>query len=197
MTAFKAKLKDEASTVTRVGTTVLDQRQALQNFRRLPPVEPGELVGLWKGRGVPTGHPLDGVLEHLGWLGKRFREDMRADALLFQFDLMHLTPIDPAPLPLRLALRLHWLGRTRLVRRLFSGIHRSLRARGPTAYLRTVEFEGKVSTAMIYDSQPIVDHFRQKGDNKIAGLMTVEGDERRYFFELERIDEVSVTSLSR
>ena len=28
---------------------------------------------------------------------------------------------------------------------------------------------------MIYDSQPIVDHFRRTSDKKIAGVMTVEG----------------------
>lgn len=175
-----------------MGRSVLNQRQALENFRRLPPVEPQELDGLWKGRGVPTGHPLDGVLENLGWFGKRFTPDMRADALLFQFSPLQLTPIDPARIPLRLALRLHRLGRTWIARRLFSGVYRSFRARGHTASLRAVEFEGKVSTAMIYDSQPIVDHFRRMSDKKIAGVMTVEGDERRYFFELERVDDVSV-----
>lgn len=31
--------------------------------RRLPPVEPRELAGLSKGRGIPAGHPSDGVFE--------------------------------------------------------------------------------------------------------------------------------------
>ncbi|WP_437353305.1 DUF4334 domain-containing protein [Neorhizobium petrolearium] len=175
---------------------MLNQRQALENFRRLPPVEPQELDGLWKGHGIPTGHPLDGVLENLGWFGKRFTPDMCADALLFQFSPLQLTPIDPARIPLRLALRLHGLGRTWMARSLFSAFHRSLRARGHTASLQTVEFERTVSTAMIYDSQPIVDHFRRMSEKRIAGVMTVEGDERRYFFELERIDDVSVRSLA-
>jgi hypothetical protein len=50
----------------------------------LAPIEPRDLVGLWKGRGIPAGHPFDGVLENLGWFGKRFTPDMRADALLFR-----------------------------------------------------------------------------------------------------------------
>jgi len=43
---------------------VRDQQIELEEFRRLPPVEPREMVGLWKGRGIPAGHPFDGVLEN-------------------------------------------------------------------------------------------------------------------------------------
>lgn len=55
----------------------------MERFKGLPPVEPREMIGLWTGRGIPSGHPLDGVLENLGWFGKRFSAQMRADALLF------------------------------------------------------------------------------------------------------------------
>lgn len=50
----------------------------------MPSIEPRDLVGLWKGRGIPAGHPFDGVLENLGWFGKRSTPNMRADALLFR-----------------------------------------------------------------------------------------------------------------
>jgi hypothetical protein len=52
------------------------------------------MIGLWTGRGIPSGHPLDGVLENLGWFGKWFTPAMRADALLFRFDDRRLIPID-------------------------------------------------------------------------------------------------------
>lgn len=52
-------------------------------FRSLDPVQPKDMVGLWSGVGIPSDHPLDGVLENLNWFGKRFHSDMRADALLF------------------------------------------------------------------------------------------------------------------
>lgn len=42
---------------------------------------------------------------------------------------------------------------------------------------------------MVYDHQPIVDHFRRIDENRIMGAMTITGDERIYFFELERIQE--------
>ncbi len=42
------------------------------------------LRGLWRGSGEPTGHRLDGVLEQLGWFGKRFEDDERVHPLVFR-----------------------------------------------------------------------------------------------------------------
>ncbi|WP_132568326.1 DUF4334 domain-containing protein [Rhizobium sullae] len=166
-----------------------DQQRASEAFRRLPPIEPREMVGLWKGQCIPTGHPFDGVLENLGWFGKRFRPDMRADALLFRSDEHRLVAIDPRWIPLGLALRFHEIGRTRAARNLFSYLQRRLRARGPVASLKTMLFGGVDSAAMIYDDQPIIDHFRRIDQHWVMGAMTISGDERFYFFELERVDE--------
>lgn len=83
------------------------QQVALKKFQILSPLEPREIVGLWSGRGIPTGHPLDGVLGNLGWFGKRFNADMRADALLFWSGTRRLIALDPGIVPLRLALRFH------------------------------------------------------------------------------------------
>lgn len=41
---------------------------------------------------------------------------------------------------------------------------------------------------MVYDRQPIVDYFRRIDEDQLAGMMVVEGDERRYFFRLRRAD---------
>ena len=30
------------------------------------------MLGRWRGEGLNTGHPLDGVLERFGWYGKEF-----------------------------------------------------------------------------------------------------------------------------
>lgn len=43
---------------------------------------------------------------------------------------------------------------------------------------------------MAYDTQLIVDHFREVDDDRLLGAMVIEGDERVYFFELERVEEV-------
>ncbi|MBZ7927289.1 DUF4334 domain-containing protein [Ensifer adhaerens] len=165
------------------------QQIVLDEFRGLSPIEPRTLVGLWKGRGVPAGHPFDGVLENLGWFGKRFTPNMRADALLFRFGDHRLTALDPKLIPLRVALRFHKFGRTRMAQNLFSCLERRLRATGPVASLKTMPFGGVESAAMVYDDQPIVDYFRRVDDRRVMGAMTIRGDERIYFFELERVDE--------
>jgi hypothetical protein len=51
------------------GTTT---EAALAFFDSLAPVETPTLIGSWRGRGVETGHPIDGLLELFGWHGKRF-----------------------------------------------------------------------------------------------------------------------------
>lgn len=85
------------------------QNDAQGFFDELKPVMPDKTIGLWQGHRIATGHPLDCVLENLGWYGKRFHPDLRADALLFRAGPRRLVAIDPARIPLRLALRLAFL----------------------------------------------------------------------------------------
>lgn len=44
-------------------------------WRSLPAVAPGELRGLWHGRGLSTAHRAHRLLERSGWFGKLFRSD--------------------------------------------------------------------------------------------------------------------------
>jgi hypothetical protein len=164
------------------------QQTPFQRFRELSPVEPHELADLWRGRSIPSGHPFDGVLENLGWFGKRFTSDLRADALLFRSGERRLVAIDARWIPVRLALRFHALGRTRTARNLFSYLQRRLRANGPVASVRTLPFEGLASAAMVYDEQPIVDYFRRIDGKRVMGAMVIDSDDRLFFFELERVD---------
>lgn len=165
------------------------EADALALFDSLPPLLPAELIGLWQGHGLPTGHPLDGVLENLGWYGKRFHGDRRADALLFRWGERRLVPIDPAKIPVGLALHLSGFGRSRAGHNLFSHLMRGLRAHGPVAKVRRVGFRGVESAAMAYDCKPILDHFRRLDDHRVLGVMEIAGDERHYFFVLERAPE--------
>lgn len=127
------------------------------------------------------------MLENLGWYGKRFRADMRADALLFKKDGNRLVPIDPSPIPLGLAFRFHRLGRTEAARNLFSHLIKHLRATGPVASLRMTRFRGEVGAAMIYDSKPVADYFRKIDTDTLVGVMSVQGYDRHFFFQLERV----------
>ena len=47
--------------------------EALAFYDALPAVDPEEMLGEWDGGLVPTGHPGEGQLDKLGWVGKTFR----------------------------------------------------------------------------------------------------------------------------
>lgn len=164
------------------------QLKTIAWFGSLPPVLPTEMVGLWQGEGISSGHPLDGVLENLQWFGKRFHADLRADALLFQWQTGRLIALEPSFLPIKLALRLAAVGRTSIARNWFSYMQKACRARGTTAMVELRKLDGAQTAAMVYDSQPIVDYFKRICDDQIAGMMAVEGDARRYFFRLWRVE---------
>ncbi|KFZ20447.1 hypothetical protein V501_00127 [Pseudogymnoascus sp. VKM F-4519 (FW-2642)] len=57
------------------------------------------------------------------------------------------------------------------------------------AILREVKFRGIISTAMIYDQFPIIDHFRCVNNDMVAGAMDTKqyGDAGVYYFFLRRI----------
>jgi hypothetical protein len=164
------------------------QTEVTRWFRSLDPVRPEEMIGLWKGVGHPSGHPLDGVLENLRWFGKRFHTDLRADALLFEGEPGRLVPVDPKFFPIRLANRFAAFGRSTRARNLFSHIRPRVRAQGATATLRTLADDGVMTAAMAYDRQPITDYFRRVNEHEIAGMMVVEHDPRRYYFRLTRAE---------
>ncbi|TWF49483.1 uncharacterized protein DUF4334 [Neorhizobium alkalisoli] len=156
-------------------------------FNSLPPISPAELIGLWRGEGIPSGHPLDGVLENLNWFGKRFHADLRADALLFQWRPGRLVPLDPRRIPIRAALKLATFGKTPVAKNWFSYLHQMIRASGTTASVKLRMIDDGETAAMVYDTKPIVDFFRRIGDDEIAGMMIIEQDQRRYFFRLHRV----------
>ena len=72
------------------------------------------------------------------------------------------------------------------------------------ASLWMVEFRGEISATMIYDGQPIYDHFRKVDDNTILGIMNgkkalgkdVVSNGKYYYFYLERIEEFPVNFVS-
>ncbi|MBY5444621.1 DUF4334 domain-containing protein [Rhizobium leguminosarum] len=156
-------------------------------FRSLDPVQPKDMVGLWSGVGITSGHPLDGVLENLNWFGKRFHSNMRADALLFTWRPGRLVALEPSLLPIGLAIKMAPFGRTFVARHWFSYLQKLLRARGTTASLKLQALDGVETAAMIYDKQPVVDYFRRIDDDEIAGMMCVRGDHRRFFFKLRKV----------
>ena len=60
------------------------------------------MVGRWRGSGLPTGSPLDGLLESYGWYGKEFVDAETVHPLLFRDRAGRPRPVDPALLPVGL-----------------------------------------------------------------------------------------------
>jgi hypothetical protein len=162
--------------------------EALARFDALPPVEPTVLRGVWRGRGLPTGHPLDGLLEALGWYGKAFASDEEVHPLLFDAGPRGILAVEPAWLPASLPLRLPRLARSAASRRAFRAALPLLAARRPGARLARLPFRGMTSAAMIYHSQPITDHFRAIDPARLLGVMERTGMAAPYVILLERTD---------
>ena len=160
---------------------------ALSCFDSLTGLEPEFMIGRWRGAGLPTAHPLDGVLEALGWYGKAFESVDRVHPLLFRARSGGVIPLDPTFMPVRVALRWPALAKSAPVRAAFAAGRPFLRAHHSAAKLRAENFRGKRSAAMIYDRQPIADHFRRIDDDRVLGLMEMGGMERPFFFLLTRL----------
>ena len=57
------------------------------------------------------------------------------------------------------------------------------------ASLWDVEFRGEVTASMVYDGQPVIDHFKRVDDDTLLGVMNGKGvrhEGRHYYFVLER-----------
>ncbi|MFD7699243.1 DUF4334 domain-containing protein [Streptomyces caelestis] len=58
------------------------------------------------------------------------------------------------------------------------------------ASLWTVEFRGETTATMVYDGQPVLDHFKQVDDTTVMGIMNAKGvppEGPFYYFFLERV----------
>lgn len=58
---------------------------------------------------------------------------------------------------------------------------------GATSILETIDYRGKVSTSMIYNYLPIIDHFRKIDNSVIMGIMEIKGNLCVYFYLRKRI----------
>lgn len=162
---------------------------ALDRFDALPPVAPFDLRGLWRGEGVPSEHPLDGVLERLGWFGKRFDDDERVHPLVFRVG-RGLVSVNPALVPLGLVPPVAPLLRTAPAAAAFGVVRSLATTRRPRARLREVRYRGVVSAALVYDDLPVIDAFRAEQDGSVLGAMDARGMAQPYLFALRRAPSV-------
>ena len=118
-----------------------------------------DLAGSWR-EGVETGHPIDGLLELLGWHGKRFSGPEGAYPLVFQHTKGGALNVNPAAIPIGFVVRHPIYSGTRW--RAGSSGHPAccckLSGRGAAGHDR---YRGVVSATMIYDPLPINDVSRK------------------------------------
>lgn len=157
--------------------------EVLEFYDELPPVRVDELQGRWRGSELPTGHPMDGLLEACRWYGKEFIDAERVHPLLFSTSSGKVFRVDPRRIPMGLAAR---MPRGKALRWLFSAASPFLRTDRPKARLRRVEYRGKVSAAIIYDDLPILDAFRRVDASVLLGAMDFRGEARPFIFALMR-----------
>ena len=163
--------------------------ETLAFFDRCAPVTINEMTGRWRGGGLPTGHPLDGLLEHYGWYGKHFSDADHVDPLLFARGRPGAqgAPFAVAPrlMPLGLAV-FPRVARSAFARRCFDLLLPLLRTSHAAARLRLIEYRGSVTATMIYDHLPIHDVFRRVDEQTLIGLMDQRGAPAPFFFVLRR-----------
>lgn len=180
--------------------------EALAFYDTLAPVAVETMVGAWRGAGIPTGGPFDGLLENLGWYGKRFESADEVHPLVFRRGRADENPagrapadqaparlvsVDPGRVPLGLAARhgRRFTGRATAVA--FRMLLPLLATRRPRARLRPVEYRGVTSAAMSYDQLPIIDVFRAVDDDTLVGAMDLRGLPEPYLFTLRRVRPAS------
>ena len=53
---------------------------------------------------------------------------------------------------------------------------------GATSILETIDYRRKVSTSMIYNYLPMIDHFRKVDNSVVMGIMEIKGNLSVYFY---------------
>ncbi|WP_078894648.1 DUF4334 domain-containing protein [Streptomyces sp. CT34] len=124
----------------------------------LPTVRPEEILGMWKGTGITTGHRVESLLAQANWYGKTFHSVDHVEPLICRDE--HGALFSDAEL-----------------------------AKGE-ASLWAVEFRGETTATMVYDGQPVLDHFKRVSDNTLLGVMNgknVLDEGQHFYFILERV----------
>lgn len=159
--------------------------RALDTFDSLSPIQTDFMLGRWFGWEIKTGHPLEGLLDALGWYGKAFDSIDEVQPLLVKGANGDIFPVAPTPFILRVSYQLPLVKAPfmRPANRLFAKL---LRTRHTQARLRLVAFRGQPSATMIYDHVPIHDHFRMVDERTVLGIMDYKQVPQPYFFMLQR-----------
>lgn len=155
-------------------------------FDSLPAVPLETMIGRWKGSGLPTGHPMDGLLEKFGWYGKEFKGLEEVQPLLFEADDGDIFPVNPSLVPMNLVLDHINIAQSEIAAQAFKLLGKATKTEKPQARLRRIEHRGVITTCMIYDSLPIIDIFRKIDEDTVLGIMDLRNNAPSFCFILTR-----------
>jgi len=169
---------------------------AMALFDCLPAVPLDAMFGTWRGSGLQTGHPLDGMLETFGWYGKRFDGLEDVHPLVFETPEGQLFNINPSKIPLGMVMRHSKLFKHPAVSKVFNTVAGLFRTTKPQARIRMTEFRGVLTATMIYDALPINDVFRRINHDTVLGVMDMRGGDKPFVFVLTQVVEVEAAMAS-
>ena len=167
-------------------TKSMTTAEAIALFDSLEPATADEMLGRWRGEGIDTGHPLDGMLEATYWHGKLFEGPEAVVPLRHRVPLWGEIWINPARLPVEPLMGLSFL--RWVTPWLMPLMVLFVRTGKPKARLRTLAFRGRHHAAMVYDDKPINDVFARMDEGVVMGWMDHKGMDQPYFFKLTRED---------
>ena len=164
----------------------MTQEAAFSFFDELEPVELSMMQGLWKGKELRAGHPMEGLLEACKWYGKKFNNEENVHPLVFETGTHKLYYGNPGLLPLNAP---YAKIPKSVISMLFSIVHPFIITKKSKARLRMIEYRGKLSASMLYDQLAIIDVFRKVDDNTVMGVMDFKESQssKSYFFVLESV----------
>jgi hypothetical protein len=161
--------------------------KALEIYDSLEPIDVGFMLGIWKGEGFHTDHPMDGLLEAYNWYGKRFETIEDVHPLLFSKLGGGVAYVNPAFIGSLLGLMDRVpMPKSAAAGRLFQLAMPLFTTSKSRARLRMTNYRGKTSATMIYDQLPINDVFRKIDENSVFGIMDLKGMKKPFFFILRR-----------
>lgn len=169
--------------ILKTGKTTTEK--ALQLFDALESVNLDFMFGLWRGFGLYTSHPMDGLLEASNWYGKEFINSENVHPLLFLDNNDKIIKVAPNSMAMNWALKLPIL-KNDFMKPLLKLTNSLLKTEKSQARLRMMEYRGKVSATMIYDYLPINDSFRKIDDHTVLGIMDFKDSYQPFFFVLKR-----------
>jgi hypothetical protein len=174
---------EKSQSIFQAGKTTT--QEALQLYDSLDPVNCDFMLGRWRGSGLNTDHPMDGLLELSNWYGKEFVDFENVHPLLFFDSRGELFKVAPHPTLMNWVLKLS-IPRNTAFKPWLMFANSLLKTDKSQARLRMMEYRGVVTATMIYDYLPINDSFKKVDDHTVFGIMDFKNSPQPFFFILKR-----------